>query len=548
MAGAHLLPTARDLAQVGLVRTFASGLADAFSKIDFLFNRTPSPQQLSFFWAGDDVGAAYATALQTPIRTDLYTELRTRGDYPERLIRRVAVANGNPNGRWQSYGTAPNNANAPRIPRGAFLFEVNASATTWYGNSRQSVGMAAWVPQGAYQMGPVFRLLYLDCWWACDQNDLHVIATSQVRLPSALDVVPGAYQGQYAALPERRDFRLSDKPIWAEFARLLGVLNAEVRFERYVDRYTFIPTMSALDYDAAATPDRNALLNTTFASQNYEGPILRTTEADKARTPFDDVFAAGDAAGGVSDAAYAENQEHLMLTPGIRAFVLQQFAYTTIPNRIRPLRATISGPSHLATHTTQGTWYANAADGKAPYTYRWEFSVPCIGGGGELRKGGTANRENCGVWSSAGSTTSSLTRYFSGPVDLRVVVTDSRSQQVMPQMYISVGGNGGGALAAMDGLGVEVSAAAPPDTLTVRTPAPNPATSRTLVRVGLPEAADVRVEAFDLLGRRVYEALLGRRDAGWHGVSVDVSTWPSGVYVVRVQAGNQAHTHRLVRR
>ena len=74
---------------------------------------------------------------------------------------------------------------------------------------------------------------------------------------------------------------------------------------------------------------------------------------------------------------------------------------------------------------------------------------------------------------------------------------------------------------------------------------PNPATDRLAVRYTLDAAADVRLEAFDALGRRVAALDAGPRAAGAHEAALDLSGLPSGVYVVRLAAGPQADAVRV---
>jgi len=68
---------------------------------------------------------------------------------------------------------------------------------------------------------------------------------------------------------------------------------------------------------------------------------------------------------------------------------------------------------------------------------------------------------------------------------------------------------------------------------------PNPAGSRVSLEFELPQSMDVRLEVFDLLGRKVQSLVSGRRDAGVHRVDWDRSTaagarLAAGIYVVRL--------------
>ena len=79
-----------------------------------------------------------------------------------------------------------------------------------------------------------------------------------------------------------------------------------------------------------------------------------------------------------------------------------------------------------------------------------------------------------------------------------------------------------------------------PDAFTLLGNYPNPFNPVTTVQVSLPTAADVRIEVYDLLGRRVLEVQPGRFGAGIASLRVDASALPSGTYLYRVLATTQA--------
>jgi hypothetical protein len=74
---------------------------------------------------------------------------------------------------------------------------------------------------------------------------------------------------------------------------------------------------------------------------------------------------------------------------------------------------------------------------------------------------------------------------------------------------------------------------------------PNPFNPTTTLRFTLPAAADVRLEVFDLLGRRVATLVDGPLDAGTHAVPFDAAHLPSGTYLYRMQAGGAVLTQRM---
>ena len=82
--------------------------------------------------------------------------------------------------------------------------------------------------------------------------------------------------------------------------------------------------------------------------------------------------------------------------------------------------------------------------------------------------------------------------------------------------------------------------------------APNPFSAATRIRFGLPRAAQVSMEVYSVLGERVatlmdrtplepgYHAML------WDGTRSNGGPAPSGVYLVRLVAGGEVRSGRLV--
>ena len=74
---------------------------------------------------------------------------------------------------------------------------------------------------------------------------------------------------------------------------------------------------------------------------------------------------------------------------------------------------------------------------------------------------------------------------------------------------------------------------------------PNPTSGLSTVAFALPEAADVELAAYDVLGRRVAVLASGAAEAGTHEATFDASVLPAGLYVVRLRAGEQVLTQRV---
>ncbi len=78
---------------------------------------------------------------------------------------------------------------------------------------------------------------------------------------------------------------------------------------------------------------------------------------------------------------------------------------------------------------------------------------------------------------------------------------------------------------------------AAPDEIILEPAYPNPFNTGTLIRYSLPEACQVRIEIFDLLGRTIDVLYSGNQAAGRHEVAWYSGGRPSGMYFCRLRAG-----------
>lgn len=74
---------------------------------------------------------------------------------------------------------------------------------------------------------------------------------------------------------------------------------------------------------------------------------------------------------------------------------------------------------------------------------------------------------------------------------------------------------------------------------------PNPFAQSTTIAYALPVAAEVRLEVFDVLGRRVRTLVGAEQAAGRHRVPFETAGLASGVYLYRLTAGARTATRRL---
>jgi len=75
---------------------------------------------------------------------------------------------------------------------------------------------------------------------------------------------------------------------------------------------------------------------------------------------------------------------------------------------------------------------------------------------------------------------------------------------------------------------------------------PNPARGGTEVVFMLPRRAEVSLDLYDLSGRRIRTLAQGIQEGGGHILIWETHTVPAGVYFLRLQAGNESLTKRIV--
>ena len=101
-------------------------------------------------------------------------------------------------------------------------------------------------------------------------------------------------------------------------------------------------------------------------------------------------------------------------------------------------------------------------------------------------------------------------------------------------------------LAAASGQAVE----ALPKDYALEAAYPNPFNPSATIRYALPEAADVRLVVYDVMGREVARLVEGKRPAGYHRMRFDGSRLASGLYLYRLvakgEAGAFSKTGRMV--
>lgn len=85
-----------------------------------------------------------------------------------------------------------------------------------------------------------------------------------------------------------------------------------------------------------------------------------------------------------------------------------------------------------------------------------------------------------------------------------------------------------------------------PDTYSLLQNYPNPFNPTTLIAFNLPEASQVELSVYNVLGQKVLVLVDQRMDAGEHQVEFDGSTMSSGVYFYRIAADSYNETKKMV--
>jgi hypothetical protein len=75
---------------------------------------------------------------------------------------------------------------------------------------------------------------------------------------------------------------------------------------------------------------------------------------------------------------------------------------------------------------------------------------------------------------------------------------------------------------------------------------PNPFNPSTTIRYGLPHNSQVSLKVYNTLGQQVAQLVDGEEEAGYHEVRFDAGKLASGVYIVRLRAGDVAQQRKML--
>jgi len=92
----------------------------------------------------------------------------------------------------------------------------------------------------------------------------------------------------------------------------------------------------------------------------------------------------------------------------------------------------------------------------------------------------------------------------------------------------------------------EVPEAGCPTTFALSRNYPNPFNARTVIAYQLPEASEVRLEVYNILGEKVATLVNGQEEAGYRSVTWDATEISSGIYFYKLTAGDYTETKRMM--
>ena len=75
---------------------------------------------------------------------------------------------------------------------------------------------------------------------------------------------------------------------------------------------------------------------------------------------------------------------------------------------------------------------------------------------------------------------------------------------------------------------------------------PNPFNPITTIKYGLPYIGMVKIVVYDISGRQVARLLNNIQAPGFHSIAWDASSYPSGLYFIRMESNNFSETRKVL--
>ena len=85
-----------------------------------------------------------------------------------------------------------------------------------------------------------------------------------------------------------------------------------------------------------------------------------------------------------------------------------------------------------------------------------------------------------------------------------------------------------------------------PESFQLKQNYPNPFNPTTTITYDVADAGLVKLEVFDVLGRKVTELVNERKAAGSYSKNFDAGSLSSGMYIYRLQAGEKVFTQKMM--
>jgi Zn-dependent metalloprotease len=185
-----------------------------------------------------------------------------------------------------------------------------------------------------------------------------------------------------------------------------------------------------------------------------------------------------------------------------------------------PVSVYISGPSSLEFKEV-GTWTANVSDGYPPYSYQWYYKY-----------------DGSETWTALGTSSMEQLRMITTGFTMKVVVTDDEDETDEDTHHVAFGGE--------PKLIGNRNVKNIPDDFSLNQNYPNPFNPLTTIKFGLPKDTFVKLKIYDIEGHVIATLIEGNLPAGYHVARFDASSYSSGLYFYKIEAGSFTEVKRML--